>query len=1048
MGAESGAGGGAGTAGTGAGGGAGTTGTGTGGGAGTAGTGTGGTGTGGDATSGDFVSDSPEIGGSNGATTAAPGALYSAGGSSAAGAAGAAADSNGSAEATRTIEEADIVQLDGTRLYAMSRYGGLSVIDVSVPDQLRLLGKYRMQATPFEMYVRDGVVIGLFSGWGQYVEVTDGWQWVQTSRVVALDTSDAANITVLGDFPIPGEISDSRIVGDVLYAVAYEDGYCWDCQQNVPRTRVMSLDVTVPQQMHQVDELSFDDVNDTWGWGKRSITVTTDRMYVAGREYSDTYHGSSIQVVDISDPAGTMVLGAKVEAEGEITSRWQMDEYQGILRVVSQPPTWQSDAPPVMQTFTVVSSADVRPLGRADMVLPQANEQLQSVRFDGARGYAVTFLQTDPLFTLDFSNPAWPRQAGSVSAPGYVYYIEPRGDRAIGLGYDQGNSAGAITVSIFDVSNMDAPAMIDRVNFGGDWGYLPEDQDRIHKAFRVLDDVGLILVPFSGWSNTVDQYGCGSYHSGVQLIDFAGDNLNLRGIAPSYGEARRALLYSNRMLTVSDDRVQTFDITNRDAPLEKSKAALAQQVNRTAADGDTLVRLGQDWWTNSAQLDVTTVASADSLPGPGLLDLSQTIDGASCGYAYPENLFVKNDHAFLLWQSWNYSTQQQEETLTSIDISTPSSPTVVSETPMSVVNGYGYYYGYDLINGGTPTVRAGNAIVRLNIDGQWTYTDSTSTTSEWVENWAGVEVTNISNAVSPTSTAVRLSSGRGLTGLLADGNTVLASHFEPVDGDPNRVRFYVDRVDVTDPSAPIVLPSVNVPGSLLAWDGATERAVTVDYRHVTLENVVYTDCYDQFSYRATFTPYQTDQYGSYDATTLGSCVGLEYSLKLVHIDGDRAMLEGTYDVQRGLAPSRAAVGDGRAFVSLDQNSYGYYYPYGGVAVDCFGACGGYYGGTIDWQAPLLVLSGLGTGTLGVSSVTVNGTGWGGSITQLVASGTRALADTGWQGSLSLVDASNAAAPYIAKNVDIVGWPQDITVAGNRAIVSMGMDGVAAVDMNQ
>ena len=37
-----------------------------------------------------------------------------------------------------------------------------------------------------------------------------------------------------------------------------------------------------------------------------------------------------------------------------------------------------------------------------------AGERLQSVRFDGFRGYAVTFVQTDPLFTLDLSSHSHP----------------------------------------------------------------------------------------------------------------------------------------------------------------------------------------------------------------------------------------------------------------------------------------------------------------------------------------------------------------------------------------------------------------------------------------------------------------------------------------------------------------------------------------------------------------------------------------------------------------------------------------------------------------
>ena len=496
---------------------------------------------GGAGTGGGFESDNPS-GAAAAAGTGIGTGTGGAGGTGGMGGSGGNAGSGGAVppadDPNRAIEEADIIQIDSDRLYALSRYGGLSVIDVARPEQLRTLGRYRTEAMPFEMYVKNQVVLGLFTEWGQYVTSGDRWQWVQTSRIVALDTTDPANIRALGEFKVPGRISDSRIVGNILYAVSYQDGSCWECATSQPRTVILSLDVSNPSAVKKVDELVYDDVNDQWGWGARSITVTDQRMYVGGREWRDGTGGSTIQVVDISNPNGDLVPGASVQAEGQITSRWQMDEYQGTLRVLSQP--WQGTAnPPVLQTYRVDSAQSVVPLARMPLVLPRP-EQLQSTRFDGTRAYAITFQRTDPLFTIDLTNPAAPQQMGELEMPGFIYHMEPRGDRLYGLGFDQSNTAGALNVSIFDVSNLGSPRLVDRVNFGANWGDLPEDQDRIHKAFRLLDDHGLIVVPYSGYSYDSSRY-CGSkFNSGVQLIDFTCDDLVLRGSAPAFGEARRA----------------------------------------------------------------------------------------------------------------------------------------------------------------------------------------------------------------------------------------------------------------------------------------------------------------------------------------------------------------------------------------------------------------------------------------------------------------------------------------------------------------------------
>jgi hypothetical protein len=124
-----------------------------------------------------------------------------------------------SGDAQRAIEEADIIKTIGTKLYALSRYGGLSVIDVSTKDKLTLLGRFRMEAMPFEMYVEGDVVYAMLSTYGRY----DAGRWIETSEVLALDTKDPAHISELAHFDIPGTIADSRMVGEVMYVVTYRN---------------------------------------------------------------------------------------------------------------------------------------------------------------------------------------------------------------------------------------------------------------------------------------------------------------------------------------------------------------------------------------------------------------------------------------------------------------------------------------------------------------------------------------------------------------------------------------------------------------------------------------------------------------------------------------------------------------------------------------------------------------------------------------------------------------------------------------------------------
>ena len=287
---------------------------------------------------------------------------------------GAPADGNAAEEATREIAEADIIQLQGSKLYAMSRSGGLSVIDVSNPAALEILGRYRTSFTPFEMYVKDGIVFAMYSDWGTFEQdpATQQWIWRQSSSLLALDVSQPASIKKIGQFDLPGEISDSRLVGDVLYAVSYQNGHCWGCASK-PATNVVSINVAKPSKPLKVDELAFENDGEQYGWGKRSISVTTDRIYVAGPEYGQAQpENSTIQVVDISDAAGDLVAGTTVSIKGQITSRWQMDESDGVLRVISQPWTWWNNTvSPALETFRVTSSQQIAKLAHLEIKLPR-----------------------------------------------------------------------------------------------------------------------------------------------------------------------------------------------------------------------------------------------------------------------------------------------------------------------------------------------------------------------------------------------------------------------------------------------------------------------------------------------------------------------------------------------------------------------------------------------------------------------------------------------------------------------------------------------------
>jgi uncharacterized secreted protein with C-terminal beta-propeller domain len=1004
--------------------------------------------------SGDFVSDSPSS--SNGGSQEFDGSNGQ-GGSGGSGAPSGAAGSGGQSKGEdkgkegendpkKTIEEADIVHLRGAKLYTLSRSSGLAIIDVSNPDDLKMLGRYPLSGQPFEMYVKENTILAMFSSWGHYECEGDNYEsckWVSSSHIAALDATDPANLELKGTFDLPGEISDSRIVGDVLYAVSYENGYCWGCTDK-PNTTISSLSLKNLQSIKRVDKVTYENSNNGYGWSRRSISVNDKRIFVAGIEYDyqnwNSGH-STIQVVDISDPSGKMKLGAAVNAEGQIESRWQMDEYNGVLRVISQPGVWSMEQPPKVQTFQVDSSDKLTPLASVDIKLPMP-ERLRSVRFDGDRAFAITAVQTDPLFTFDLSDPAEPKQLGELEMPGWVYHMEPKGDRLLALGFDNQSKEGSLNVSLFDISDMTKPTMLERIHFGGSWGNFAEDQDRIHKAFTILDKEGLILVPFAGWEQQQgpggEWWGCGSYKSGIQLVDYSKDKLVKRGVAPQKGQARRAFLKDDRLFSLSDDKLRTYDITDRDNPQMKDEVGLAHKVSRTMNVGNKLVRLAADWWTGEATLDVVPEADAESPEAPVSLDLSAYTgkDSSGCygSNIYGAQMLSSGSMLTMIWTDYSYWYEgQYKEKFTThvlnIDTSNPAAPKVLGHSELPFSSGYyggyyggyydGYYGGYYgsgwLLEAGQDLVQVGTTVAMR----RWVYPENYNYNNPPKQV---IELIDLKDPSKPThAKTIELPEGEHQTGLSVSGSWLVTSHAEPVPDKPGKVRFYLDRFDVSNPTAPVALPKVNVPGSPLRFDAATGSLVSVDYKKTAFPAQSWEECYGKDAY-------YYGGYGKWFDHQSNQCVTVTKSLRLSSIKDDKATLLDTLPLDTdGSWTQQVVFGQDHLF---------------GMAYAYDPKTG------INTQR-IVTIAGLTTGKFKPSDLLLEtGKSWYyGSYGLLGTSGDSAVLMS-WsnENTIFTLDPTTQGEEKLANRGSLRSWASEVRIAGDKVIASLQDRGVQVVPL--
>ena len=842
-----------------------------------------------------------------------------------------------SANAERAISEADIIKVEGDTLYALSRYAGLTIIDLTNPADLTVLGSYRSTAMPFEMYLESGTAYIMFNDYyhRQWDDEVGYYVWQSTSRMLALDVSTPAQPSVLGYLDLPGAISDSRKVGDIVYVVTHQNSYCWQCDSTA-NTRVSSFDVSDPSVFAPVDQERFETPDESWG--TRHVSVSQNRMYVSGYTWSSdgTPRTGSIQVVDISDPGGQVVPGAVVEVAGQIDNRWQMDEYEGVLRVISQPGSWNSLTEPVVETFDIVSSNELIPLASLPMVLPSA-ESLQSVRFDGDRAFAVTFERIDPLFTFDLSDPSNPVQVGELEIPGFLHFMEPRGDRLYSLGFDTNVDGGALHVSVFDVSDLAQPTMLDRVNFGGDWAWLSEDQDRVHKLFNLALGQELILLPFSG--SVYDEATCYyEWGSGIQLIDAQGDDLTLRGVAPQIGTARRALLHDDTLFGVSDNAVQAFDISDRDVPTRIDRLDVARHVSAIKALGEKLLRFGQNWWTGEVELDLVPLAAAEVAESEAALDLSSLVsirerscNGANGDYSsshtyFTGQVFVRGDYAFVPREVYEYGSSGSDDTyysretmrLSIVALTGADAPRVVGEIAVEPA-------GYDSSSRDESTRYAGfvqteNALLVGRRTGYYSYDPVTGERAEPSFAYDVIDLSTGADAsvVNRLEVPDRLAWGGwayGPYGCMLDmlwgwygynsgvtvvsGDIIASQHQESLDDDPGRVRYYLDRIDVSDPSEPVLLDPVNIPGQVLHYEHERGLLVTVeDVREVLGEMANRAACVDPYpgaSWEYDEAAYEASGYDW--ENTPGTCVRWHRRLNSLVLDGDVARRMSVLDLR-------------------------------------------------------------------------------------------------------------------------------------------------------
>lgn len=436
----------------------------------------------------DYLQNSPAAAGTGAAMNRESSAAYGTQESAAA------SDSSGAAYSDTNIretgvEEGDVVKTDGENLFILNNM----TVEIVGTDSGKMEEKAQIvldeEAYIAEIYVRDDRLLAVYTK-SVANDDSDAYSGAYRDNTysVVYDVSDPSAPEQIGSISQSGSYNTMRISGGYVYVLS-----SYYANPAVPRTGIRSYvpevqgeimpasDIYMPQgtfgsRYTVITAFSLSDPTEKTDsravFGNAGICyVSGDGIYVT-EEYYDAEQAdtneTSIRKIFYKD--GMLEGVAQTKIDGALKDSFCIDEYNGSLRLVTTVTSLmaaeEKNADNAVQTDEAVSNVtDSNTLYILDQNLQEISrieniardERVYSARFMGNIGYFVTFRQTDPLFSVDLSDPENPEIIGELKIPGFSEYLHPYGDGyllGIGMATDEeGVTTTGIKLSMFDISD-------------------------------------------------------------------------------------------------------------------------------------------------------------------------------------------------------------------------------------------------------------------------------------------------------------------------------------------------------------------------------------------------------------------------------------------------------------------------------------------------------------------------------------------------------------------------------------------------------------------
>ena len=458
------------------------------------------------------------------------------------------------------VDEGDIVKTDGTYLYVVEENGYVVDIVSVNGGNMEKCGSVTLEkeCTIREIYLDTERKRMVLISEQDYMTADGGT--VET-EALTYDIADVAEPKESGRMSQSGNYNTSRMANGYLYLfstyyvnspIVREDPSTY-----VPLINEKEMersDICLPQVsqgcMYEVitsiDIANPDEICDSTAifsqGGQTYVSNQNIYYYETQWEDSDRY---TTAVRKFAYQDGKLEGKAQGSFAGYLNDTFSIDEYQGKLRVVTT--DGDTNAVYVMDENLEITGA-IEDLAK--------DERVYSARFIGDTGYFVTFRETDPLFSVDLSDPENPRIIGELKIPGFSEYLHFYGeDRLLGIGMAADENTGAtegVKLTMFDIS--------DRTDVKEEATYVIEDAYGTDVAYdykAVLADPQKNLIGFAAYGIRGEDYYLFTYEEETGFVCRLQEEIN----GNSSG-GTRGLYIGDTLYVIRGNVIEAYDLAN------------------------------------------------------------------------------------------------------------------------------------------------------------------------------------------------------------------------------------------------------------------------------------------------------------------------------------------------------------------------------------------------------------------------------------------------------------------------------------------------------